>query len=228
MAKRLSKEHIETDPLLTSYYIFTSFLKRNLTSVLAGTLAALILIGGGIYYYLHTQAQEQQSQELLVEAEQVFHMGEYELALQGGDMQLEVGLVDIIENYGSTSAGNLARYYAAVAESELGNYNQALHYIQEFDPPDGILGVGPLALQAVILANLEQYEESANAFLNAAEWDENESTTPQNLLNAAQVSIEAENYDEAAEHIDRILSEYEDSDVADQARRLEGMLLARR
>lgn len=226
MAKRLSKEQLETDPLLTSYYLFTSFLKRNLAAVIGFSIAFILVVGGGITYYLHTQAQEQEAQELLVQAESAFQQGEYEIALQGDNTQLRTGLIDIIENYGRTSAGNIARYYAAVSEVELGNYNEALNYITEFDPPEGILGVGPISLHAVILANLGEYEEAADTFITAAEWDENESTTPQNLLNAAEVSIEADNHARARELVDRILNNYENSSVAEQARRLEGMLVA--
>ncbi len=227
MAKRLTKEQLETDPLLTSYYLFISFLKRNMTAVISASIAAILLIGGGIYYYLHTQAQEQEAQDLLVHAEQAFQRGEYEVALEGDDARLSIGFMDIIDNYSRTRAGNLARYYAAVSEAELGNYEQALQYIEQFDPPDGILGVGPIALHGVILANLGQYEEAAEVFLEAAEWDENESTTPQNLVNAAEAYIEADQHDRALEIVNRILGTYEDSQVADQARRLEGMLIAR-
>lgn len=224
MAKRLSKEQLETDPLLTSYYLFTSFLKRNMGTVISASLAFVLLVGGGIYYYLHTQAQEEQAQELLVPVEQAFQMGDYETALQGND-QLSVGLIDIINEYGRTSAGNLARYYAAVSEAELGNYDQALVYIERFDPPEGILGVGPVAFHAVILANLGELEEATDIFIKAAEWDENESTTPQNLLNAAQTAREAGNYERATELVERLLDDYEDAEVADEARRMQGVLL---
>ncbi len=227
MAKRLTKEQLETDPLLTSYYLFTSFLKRNLTAVIAVSVAVVVLIGGGIAYYFYNQAQEQKAQELMVHVEQAFQQGEYEIALYGADANMQPGLIDIISNYGRTSAGNLARYYAAVAEAELENYNEALRYIEHFNPPSGILGVGPIAFHAVILANIGDYEKAADIFVKAAEWDENESTTPQNLLNAARAYMEAEDHARAKLLVERILNEYEDSNIADQARRLEGMIIVR-
>ncbi|MDG5765895.1 tetratricopeptide repeat protein [Balneolales bacterium ANBcel1] len=227
MAKRLSKEQLETDPLLTSYYIFVSFIKRNMTAVIAVSVAVLVIVGGGIYYYLHSQAQEQEAQELLAQVDPAFQAGDYEIALEGGSTRITVGLIDIINNYGRTNAGNMARYYAAVAESELGNYAQARYYIERFNPPEGILGVGPIALHGVILANLGEFEEAADIFVKAAEWDKNNSTTPQNLLQAAQVSMEANNYSRATEYVNRILRDYPDSEFVDRARRLEGMLLAR-
>ncbi len=227
MAKRLSKEQLETDPLLTSYYLFTSFLKRNLTAVLAATVLVILVLGGGIFYYFYSQARQVEAQELLVNAEQAFQQGEFETALWGDDVQLRVGLLEIIDNYGRTSAGNLARYYAAVAEAELGNYDDALRYIERFDPPRGILGVGPISFHAVVLSNLGEYSRAADVFVKAAEWDINEATTPQNLFNAAQAAMEADEVARATQLVSRILSDYEDSQVADQARRLEGMLFVR-
>jgi tetratricopeptide (TPR) repeat protein len=227
MAKRLSKEQLETDPLLTSYYLFTSFLKRNLTAVLAATVLFVLVVGGGLFYYFHSQAQEVEAQELMVNAEQAFQRGEFETALWGDDDRLRVGLIDIINNYGRTSAGNMARYYAAVAEAELGNYDDALRFIERFDPPRGILGVGPISFHAVVLSNLGEFSRAADVFVRAAEWDVNEATTPQNLFNAAQAAMEADEIARAVQLVDRILSEYEDSQVADQARRLEGMLFVR-
>ncbi len=227
MAKRLSKEQLETDPLLTSYYLFTSFLKRNLTAVLAATVLVILVLGGGIFYYFYSQARQVEAQELLVNAEQAFQQGEFETALWGDDVQLRVGLLEIIDNYGRTSAGNLARYYAAVAEAELGNYDDALRYIERFDPPRGILGVGPISFHAVVLSNLGEYSRAADVFVKAAEWDINEATTPQNLFNAAQAAMEADEVARATQLVTRILSDYEDSQVADQARRLEGMLFVR-
>lgn len=224
MAKRLTKEQLETDPLLTSYYLFTSFLKRNLTAVIATSVVVVLIIGGGLYYYFYTQEQEAEAQELLVLAEQAFQQGEYETALWGDDEQLRSGLIDIINNYGRTNAGNLARYYAAVSEAELGNHGEALIYIERFDPPEGILGVGPVSFHAVVLANLGEYSRAADIFVKAAEWDINESTTPQNLLNAAQAAMEAGETARAVQLVNRILNEYEDAPIADQAKRLEGML----
>ncbi len=227
MAKRLSKEQLETDPLLTSYYLFISFLKRNQTAVIAAFVAFLLIVGGGIFYFFYSQAQEAEAQELLVNAEQSFQQGEFETALWGNDERLRVGLIDIINSYGRTNAGNIARYYAAVAETELGNYDEALRHIERFDPPRGILGVGPISFHAVVLSNLGEYSRAADVFVKAAEWDINEATTPQNLFNAAQAAMEADEIARATRLVSRILNEYEDSQVADQARRLEGMLFVR-
>jgi tetratricopeptide (TPR) repeat protein len=227
MAKRLSKEQLETDPLLTSYYLTTSFLKRNKTAVIAACLVFVLVVGGGVFYFFYSQAREAEAQELLVYAERSFQQGEFEAALWGDDVQLRVGLIDIINSYGRTSAGNIARYYAAVAEAELGNYDEALRYIERFDPPRGILGVGPISFHAVVLSNLGEYSRAADVFERAAEWDINDATTPQNLFNAAQAAMEADEISRASRLVNRILKEYEDSQVADQARRLEGMLFVR-
>lgn len=224
MAKRLTKQHLETDPLLTSYYIFTSFLKRNLVLVITGTVLFFLLAGGGVFYYFHSQNLEDRASEHLVMAEAAFHRGDFEAALYGDNERITVGLQEIIANYGRTKAGNLARYYAAVAEAEIGNFEEALSYIERFRPPSGILGVGPISFHAVLLANLQEYERATQTFLKAAEWDKNESTTPQNLLYAALTSIEAKNNALASELVNQIIEKYRDSEVADEALQIKGML----
>lgn len=226
MAKRLSKEQLETDPLLTSYYIFVSFIKRNLAAVVTSSLAVLILIGGGIGYYLYSQAQEETAQILLADAEKAFQQGEYEIALWGDDVRMTAGFIDIINNYSRTRAGNLARYYAAVSEAEQNAYEEALVHMSRFDPPKGILGVGPISFHAVLLTNVGEFDAAARMYIKAAEWDRNEATTPRNLLSAARAYKEDGNITTATELVDRILEEYEATDIADQARRLQGMLIA--
>lgn len=44
-----------------------------------------------------------------------------------------MGFEYIIDNYGSTASGNLAKYYAGVSYSYLGDYDMAIKYLTKFD-----------------------------------------------------------------------------------------------
>ncbi|MEX0685623.1 MAG: hypothetical protein WD267_07820 [Balneolales bacterium] len=227
MAKRTSKEQLETDALLTTYVRFVGFVQKNLVAVIAGTVIILLLIGGGIWYYLNLQSQEVEAQDLLVVAERYFDSGDYESALYGDQANFSAGFVEIIDNYGRTDAANIARFYAAVSALRLGDHYSALEFIEQFDPPSGILGVGPISLHGTILANLGEHEAAARQYEKAANWDRNSSTTPENLLFAAQAALEAGNQQAAQEYLDQIIREYEDSSAARQALSLQGTLEAR-
>lgn len=227
MAKRFSKEQLETDALVTTYARFVGFIQQNMAAVIMGGIALLFLIGAGIWYYIEVQARESQAQELLVYAEQLFDQADYENALYGDDQTFTAGFAEIIQEYPRTDAGNIARYYAAVSALRLGDSYEALGYIERFNPPGGILGVGAISIYGVILENLGEYEEAARQYKRAADWDRNNTTTPQNLLLAAQAALEAGNQQSARNYLNEIIAEFEGTQAAEKALNLQGMLSAR-
>jgi tetratricopeptide (TPR) repeat protein len=224
MSKKLSKEDLEQDLLIEYSSRFLHFYQTNKAVVWGGGIGLVLLIGLIVGFFIHSAQQESQAQELLGTAEQFLAQGNIERALHGDEDALTLGFIQIANNYGRTSAGNLAHYYAAVSEFELNNYEAALNHIESFRVPDGIIGVSPLSLHANILLELERYEDAAKKFEKAAKWDENSSTTPVNLFAAAEAYAEAGMNREAINHLDTILSEYSSSPVANRAQRMRGML----
>jgi tetratricopeptide (TPR) repeat protein len=227
MSKKLSKEDLEQDLLIEYSSRFIHFYSQNKATVLGGGLGIILLIGLIIGYVIYSGQQESRAQVLLGIAERSLAQGDFETALYGDDGDLTLGFVQISNNYSRTDAGNLAKYYAAVSEYELGNYESALRFIKEFNIPRGILGVSPISLHAIILAELERYDEAARKFEEAARWDKNEATTPYNLFEAAQAHLEADNPQEAKRLIEKILKDYPTSQVASRAQRLRGQISAR-
>jgi tetratricopeptide (TPR) repeat protein len=226
MSKKLSKEDLEQDILIEYSSRFMHFYNQNKAAVLGGGLGIILAIGLVIGYFIYSSQMEQEAQDLLGVAEQSLMQGNFEQALYGDDDEFTLGFVQIARNYSRTDAGNLANYYAAVSEYELGNSEQALEHIKNFSPPRGILGVAPISLHAIILLDLERYEDAARQFERAARWDENSSTTPYNLFEAAQAHMEAGNNQRALELIDRIIEEYPNSQQFSRAQRLKGMFTA--
>ncbi len=226
MSKKLSKEDLEQDLLIEYSSRFMYFYNQNKATVIGGVLGIILVIGMVIGYVFYSNQQSQQAEVLLGTAEQALLQGDIERALYGDEDEFTLGFVQIARNYGRTSSGNLANYYAAIAEFELNNFEEALEYINRFSPPRGILGVAPISMHANILMELGRYEEAARQFERAANWDENSSTTPYNLFEAAQAYIEAGNNQRAIEHLENILTEYPNSQQATRAQRMLGMLAA--
>ena len=226
MSKKLSKEELEQDILIEYSSRFVYFYNQNKAAVIGGGLGIILAIGLVIGYVFYSNQQSQEAEVLLGIAEQALMRGDIEGALYGDDEEFTLGFVQIARNYGRTSSGNLANYYAAIAEFELGNYDEALAFIERFSPPRGILGVAPIAMQANILMELGRYEEAARTFERAANWDVNSSTTPNHLFQAAQAYMEAENNQRAIQHLETILVDYPNSQQATRAQRMLGMIAA--
>lgn len=138
----------------------------------------------------------------------------YNMALTGG--QGKFGFEDIIENYGSTKAGNLARYYAGMAYLSTNQYQKAIEHLDEFESDDEILaplakgGIGDAFLQ------LEQPEEALGYYEEAASMRDNAFTTPKFLLKAAITAISLGDGAAAEEYLARIEKEYPESAEANK------------
>jgi tetratricopeptide (TPR) repeat protein len=227
MSNKMSKDQLESDALVTGYAHTLIYFQQNKSLMLGAIAGIVLLISGSIGYYFYSLNQERAAQSFLGYAEQYVTAGDYETALNGSDAILGIGLEAIIASYGRTDAANLARYYAAVAKAEIGDAEKALDFMRGFKAPKGILGVGALAFHASLLDDAGRYGEAASKFRQAANWDVNPSTTPQNLLRAAQSAMRANDTRMAGQLVNEILTKYESSTVATSAQRLAGMLAAK-
>lgn len=226
MAKNFTEEELEQDPFLNSYARTQQFYQKNKTVIIGSAVAVILAIALAIGYHYYQQSQNEKAQRLMGTAEEFYLRGEFDQALTGSEEDLTIGFEQIIKNYGGTEAGNLARYYAAVSEYNLGNTDQALNYIEDYNIPDGILGVAPLSFHAVLLTETGQHAEAGKKYVQAAEWDENESTTPYNYMEAANAYDDAGNSNDAKKYARMIVDEYPNSSQASAAQGLLGRLMA--
>ncbi|HCD51428.1 MAG TPA: hypothetical protein DEQ34_03205 [Balneolaceae bacterium] len=226
MSKHLSKEELESDPLIENYNKAVSVFNENKTTILAIVIGVVVVIASLIGYNVYSQNQEQEAQNLLATAEGYYSEGDYDKALNGDDFELTYGFVSIANDYSGTEAGNLAIYYASVSSFKLGNIEDALDYISRYDAPDGILGVGAISFHAKLYLANGSLEKAAETFVKAANWDVNDTTTPFNLYKAAETYYELENMDKASELVDQILNDYPGSEEATSTQKLQGMIAA--
>ncbi|HEA31369.1 MAG TPA: tetratricopeptide repeat protein [Leeuwenhoekiella sp.] len=138
----------------------------------------------------------------------------YTLSLNGGEGKY--GFLDIIDNYGSTKAGNLAQYYAGMAYLNTNKYQEAIEYLEDFASDDDELMLAPLAKGGIgdAFMQLNQPEEALDYYEQAAKIRNNEFTTPRFLMKAAVTAIELNDKDKAEELLSRIEEEYPNSPAA--------------
>lgn len=224
MSKKRVKEELEQDILLDTFSKVQSFYDSNKNAVIGAAIALIVIVGGSVGWHFYSTSQEAKAQQLMGQATQAYLQGDFEKALKGSETDFTVGFQQIIDNYGMTDAANLAQYYAAVSEFKLGNTENALNYIENYEVPEGIMGVGPLSFHGVLLTDLGNHAEAAKMFVKAAEWDKNESTTPYNYLEAANAFNDAGDPAEAQKYAQKIVDEYANSSQFTDAQKLLGML----
>lgn len=225
MSKHLSKEELQSDALLSIYGQFMLYFTQNKSKVIGiatGIVAVLVLVIG---YTIYGSDQEDKAQAMLSRAEQYMIASDWERALNGDAAEGTAGFASIVKNFGSTDAGNLASYYAAVSSLNVGNNDDALMYIRKHTPPNDVIGIGAFTLHASIEANAGNHKQAGDLYVKAANMVKSTTNTPQNLLLAAQHYMAGELKSEAKNAVDRIISEYPDSPQAQEALRMSGQLM---
>lgn len=179
-------------------------------------VAAIVLVVGGFYGWQKfiVAPNELEASEEIVWAQMRFEADSFNLALNG-DMN-NLGLLDIADEYGSTKTGNVANYMAGVAYMKMGNYTEAIRYLDKYDLDDKM--VAPIALGAIgdCFMEINQPEDALDYYVQASEKSTNAFTTPIYLKKAGQTSEMLGNYSSAVKYYNRIKNDYPDSQEAQQ------------
>lgn len=148
----------------------------------------------------------------------------YNMALNGGEGKY--GMLDIIEKFGGTPAGNLANYYAGMAYLNTKDYQKAVTYLGDFSSNDKMLG--PIAKGGIgdAFVQLEQPKEALEYYEKAFKANVNDFTTPMYLLKAARVAMGLGENQKALDYLNRIKSEFSSSTEASQVEVLIGKVEA--
>ncbi len=173
-------ETIEQTLSKTEQYIENN--QKMLTIIIVGIL---IIIGGYLAYMkLYLKPLETEAISQMFAAEQYFEKDSFQLAIDGdGNMP---GFIDIIDEYGSTKAGNLSNYYAGICYLRLGQYDDAIEYLESFSSDDIMLSA--VSIGAIGDAYMEKGETqtAVEKYLNAAKTNPNEFSTPIFLMKAGR------------------------------------------
>lgn len=204
----------------------TEFYEKNKNNLMIAGIA-LILIAGGIYYYsnVHKPQQEEEAAESLFRAERYFSQDSLDKALNGDGINL--GLLDVADEYSGTKAGNQAAYYAGKALLTQGKYEEALNYLEDADMDDEFMAAQVITLQGDCYSELEQYEEAGDLYMKAANKRDNEITAPYALLKAGFAYEAAENYEESIEAFTRLKEDYSETRFSEEVDSRIGRVLAK-
>jgi tetratricopeptide (TPR) repeat protein len=185
------------------------FLEENYKTLLI-VLGVLVVLVGLVWLgklYLNKRNDEAQSQ--IYQAERYLEIDSLKLALNGDGNYL--GFLDIAKNYKFTNTGNLALYSAGICYLHLGNYQEAIDYLNKYTKKDKV--IGSLAIGAIGDAYVElgNTEKGISKYLEAADYANNSFNTPIFLMKAAELYELSSKYPEALKLYQRIENEYPES-----------------
>ncbi len=159
------------------------FIERNqkiLTYVVGGIIVLILLFFG--YKKYISGPKEKTAQSMMFTAQSYFEADSLDLALTGDGESY--GFLDIIDDYGSTSAGNLSKYYAGICYLNKGEYEEAISHLKKFSGDDVI--VPGMALGAIgdAYVQLGELDNAAKFYMDAANNNDNDFVSPAFLIKA--------------------------------------------
>lgn len=189
-----NKPQAEKDPevaIASAIGRVEAFIMRNSRSLLTALGVVILVVGGFFgYKYLVAVPRMEKASAMMFAAEQQFAQDSFKLALNGdGNF---AGFLQVIEKYGSTGTGNVARHYAGICYLRLGQYQEALDYLTQYkgstdDVPSALLAAQNYGLRGDVYVQMGNYVEAAKSYEKAVATSSDPLTAPYYLKKAGEV-----------------------------------------
>jgi tetratricopeptide (TPR) repeat protein len=181
--------------------------KKQLSIAALVLLAAVAVIFAYKKFYI--QPLKQEAQEQIFVAQQYFERDSFNLALNGdGDYP---GFLQIVDDYGSTELGNTANYYAGISYYKIGEYENAIEYLNDFTTHDKLISSVAYGCIGDSYVELNNFEKAQEFYKKASEINKNKLTTPIYLMKLGRVYEETQKWKEALEAYEKIKRDYKTS-----------------
>ena len=199
---------LKVEETLSKAELFIEMHQKNI----AIALGAIIVVVGGFLGYKNFYAapREKQAQAQIFGAQQYFEKDSFKLALKGDGNN--PGFLTVIDEFGSTKAGNLAHYYAGICYLKTGQFQKAIDNLESFSASDEF--VAPIAIGAIGDCYLElgKTDQAIEYYVKASKKSINDMTTPLYLMKAGLASEVKGDYKGALEFYTSIKETYKKSE----------------
>jgi len=213
--KKISQRVIKEDALVTTYFKAQVWYDENKKRV---STAGGILIAFAValwFYSNNVHANDQRATTELAKVYTFYDNGQYQIAINGVPEKNVSGLQSIVDNYGSTKSGNIAKFYLANAYYNSQNYDKAQQYFNDFSSNGNTL------VENSAIAGIGACYEAKGDFKKAAEYYEkaalknsDDPNAPDNLVNAARNFGKSGEKDRAVELLKKVKKDYPTSTAA--------------
>lgn len=178
--------------------------KKIIYSIIAITLVVAAVLG---FKHGYSIPQEKKAEAAMFKGEQYFARDSFALALNGNGADY-IGFESIIDQYGSTNAGNLAKAYAGICHFKLGNTEKAISYLKDFSASDNMVSPSMTCLIGDCYVNMGNVKEGINYFEKAANAADNEVLSPICLKKAGLAYESLKQYNDAVKAYTAIKEKY--------------------
>ncbi len=184
------------------------FIENNSKKIIYGIVAVAVIVGAVLgFKHGYLIPQEKKAAAAIFKGEQYFAKDSFNLALNGNGADY-VGFEGIIDQYGGTASGNLAKAYAGICYFKMGETEKALDKLKSFSGDDSMISPAIIGLVGDCYVNMGNVKEGVGYFEKAAKKADNEVISPVYLKKAGLAYENLKQYDSAVKAYTAIKEKY--------------------
>jgi TolA-binding protein len=206
--KKISRREIKEDKLVTTYYKAYNFFDQYKQKIyLYGGILAVVVLA--VLLYLNNKKENNATAgKQLAGIMSLYDAGSYLEAIEGKQGTNVVGLKKIVEEYGSTENGQIAKIYLANSYMMLGKTDEAKKYYSEYSGDNPIFKASALAGEAGYHEFKKQYQDAADMFVKASRVSEENVLNPEYMLRAGINYLKAGETERAKELLEVVKKDF--------------------
>jgi tetratricopeptide (TPR) repeat protein len=209
--KKISKREIKEDKLVTKYFEARGWIDENtkILSYVGIGLVGLVIIG-----FLWSKSRADSNEKatvMLAKVTQYYDDGRYEIAINGVPQEGTQGLQAIVDEHGSTQAGEIAKLYLANSFFALKQYDKALSMYDDISISDKMTTASAYAGMAACYEAKGDFSHAASYFEKAASKNMTVMQAPENLQRSATNYAASGKKDKAIELLQMLKKEFPSS-----------------
>ncbi|MDR0982772.1 MAG: tetratricopeptide repeat protein [Culturomica sp.] len=186
------------------------FIQKNQKILINSLVAVLVVVLAFFAYNKYvSEPNAREAETQIFTAQYYFEKDSLSLALNGDGNA--PGFLEIIDNYGSTPAGNLAKYYAGLCYLYMGECDEAIGYLETFSSDDYFVNNMAKANVGDAYMQKGDYASAADKYKDAASSKKNDFSTPIFLMKSGLAYEKAGNFQSALKTYEEIKSNYPNS-----------------
>ena len=161
----------KTDELENVEHALTAseaFIEKHQKQILFGVAVVVLLVLAVIAFRnFYIQPREIVAENEMGKAQSMFAVDSFKVALEGDGNNI-MGFKEIVSEYGITNSGNLAAAYSGICYYKLGQYENAVKFLTQYDSEDNYFNIAVIGLIGDSYVELGETSKALNYFEKAA------------------------------------------------------------
>lgn len=193
------------------------FIEKNQRAILIGLGAVVLIVLAFLAYNnLYKKPKNEKAEAAIYKGERYFENEQDSLALFG-DGNDYIGFEEVMNKFGGTKTADLARAYAGISYSRLGDNDRALNYLNKFKGGDKLITPAIAGAVGDIYMNMDNSEKAAKIFIKAAKDADDNMLSPIYYKKAGLAYLHDQKFDKATETFEMIKKKYLNSPEGQEA-----------